>query len=233
MRLLALDTATSVTAVALLEDRRVLSDTTEPSRSHSKTLLPAIERLLEAHSLSRSALEALAVGIGPGSFTGVRIGLTLAKTLAYAMKLPLVGVGTLRALAENGRGSGAERIVPVLDTVKGEVFGAVFQAGQGALAVLSAEAARDPLVFAQELAASSESCLLLGSGALRHRAVFEEALGERARFPEDDAAHLLRASATGMLGLERLLRGERDDARTLEPLYCRLSDAEIYGQKKT
>jgi tRNA threonylcarbamoyladenosine biosynthesis protein TsaB len=230
--LLALDTATAVSAAALLEDQRLLGEVGQPSRSHSRTLLLAIDELMTGCRRERRELSGIAVGIGPGSFTGVRIGLTLAKTLAFALQIPLLGVSTLRALAENARASeptprGNDEICVALDALKGEVFCARFAERGADLEVLQAEAARHPAVWAQELAAGQGARLLLGSGALRYADLLREALGPRAVIPEGDDPHRIRAEAVGRLGLLRLRRGEADDPRTLEPLYCRLSEAEL------
>ena len=100
MLLLALDTATARTAVSLLERDQVIAELSEPSRTHSGSLLPLIGRLLQEQRVERTKLGAIAVGIGPGSFTGVRVGLATAKTLSFALEIPLVGVSTLRAMAD-------------------------------------------------------------------------------------------------------------------------------------
>ncbi|MBW1870999.1 MAG: tRNA (adenosine(37)-N6)-threonylcarbamoyltransferase complex dimerization subunit type 1 TsaB, partial [Deltaproteobacteria bacterium] len=106
MIILALDTATPVTSVALLDDNQLLGQVSEPSKNHSRTLLIAIDRLVSQLGLARHDLGAIAVGLGPGSFTGIRVGLTLAKSLSFALRIPLAGVSTLRALAENGKSQG-------------------------------------------------------------------------------------------------------------------------------
>ncbi len=230
MILLALDTATPVTAVALLEDEKLLGESCQPARSHSVTLLPAVDRLLSDNSISRDRLGAIAVGVGPGSFTGVRVGLALAKTMAFALGIDLAGVSTLGALARNGRRGETDWVCPCLDALKKEVYGARYRP-DGSLE--ESEAAHDPSEWAGRLGQAGGRCLLLGTGALRYREVFLEVLGERASIPDDEDSHRVSAAAVGLLGLERLERGERDDPRTLEPSYCRLSEAELAKLKKT
>jgi tRNA threonylcarbamoyladenosine biosynthesis protein TsaB len=224
MILLALDTATPVTAVALLEDDKVLGQVYQPAKNHSVTLLPALDGLMQENNIARGDLKAVAAGIGPGSFTGVRVGLTLAKSLAFALGIDLVGVSTLQALAQNGRGGEADWICPCLDALKKEIYGARYRMDG---ICQEAEAAHDPLEWAEQLAGTGESCLLLGTGVSRYRDVFIDVLGDLAIIPDEEERHRISAVAVGSLGLERLRRGEKDDPRTLEPMYCRLSEAEL------
>jgi tRNA threonylcarbamoyladenosine biosynthesis protein TsaB len=229
MILLALDTATPVTAVALLRDDKLLGQARQPAKNHSVTLLPAIDRLLADNSISRDSLGAVAAGVGPGSFTGVRVGLTLAKSLAFALGIDLVGVSTLQALAKNGRGGEADWICPCLDALKKEVYGAKYRTDG---TCEQEEAAHDPRRWAESLAEAGGRCLLLGTGVIRYREVFADVLGERAVIPDREEVHQVNAAQVGLLGLERLSRGEKDDPRTLEPMYCRLSEAELMRLKK-
>ena len=230
MILLALDTATPVTAVALLEDQKVLGEAFQPAKSHSVTLLPSVDRLMQENRIARRDLTALAAGIGPGSFTGVRVGLTLAKSVAFALKIDLVGVSTLQALARNGRRGEAEWICPCLDALKKEIYGARYRV-DGTRE--EAEAAHAPRGWAQQLSKTGGRCLLLGTGVMRYRDVFVEVLGECAIIPDEEERHRVSAAEVGLLGFERLRRGERDDPRTLEPMYCRLSEAELAKIKRT
>lgn len=223
---LALDTATRDTAVALLDGERLLAEAREPSRSHSKTLLPIIDRLVGEAGLEREQLEGLAVGAGPGSFTGVRIGLTVAKTLAYAGGLSLVGVSTLRALAENGRGL-AEVVCPAIDALKGEVYAACYRLDGAGQIELDPPAARAPEAWAASLAANHKRFLVLGSGFTRYRQVFEDVLGSGLIEPEGGDVHRMSAASLGRLARPRLEQGPHDDPATLEPTYCRLSEAEL------
>jgi tRNA threonylcarbamoyladenosine biosynthesis protein TsaB len=224
MILLALDTATPVTAVALLEDDKVLGQAYQPAKNHSVTLLPALDELLQKHNIGRKDLGGIVAGIGPGSFTGVRVGLTLAKSLAFALDIDLVGVSTLEALAQNGRGGEGDWICPCLDALKKEGYGAKYRTDGTCEQEASAH---DPRRWAEDLADGGGRCLLMGTGVLRYREIFVEVLGERAIISDQDGDHRISAGEVGLLGLERLRRGEKDDPRTLEPMYCRLSEAEL------
>jgi tRNA threonylcarbamoyladenosine biosynthesis protein TsaB len=219
-----------VTAVALLEDDKVRGQVYQPAKNHSVTLLPAIDRLLSDNSITRDRLGAVAAGVGPGSFTGVRVGLTLAKSLAFALGIDLVGVSSLEALARNGRGGEGDWICPCLDALKKEVYGAKYKTDG---TCVEEEAAHDPRQWAEQLAGGGERCLLLGTGVARYREIFVEVLGDKAVIPEQEEKHRVSAAEVGLLGLERLRKGEKDDPRTLEPVYCRLSEAELMRSKKT
>jgi tRNA threonylcarbamoyladenosine biosynthesis protein TsaB len=230
--ILALDTATPVTSVALLDDGELLGQVSEPSKNHSRATLIAIDRLVNGLGLVRQDLGGIAVGIGPGSFTGVRVGLTLAKSLSFALRIPLVGISTLRALAQNGKSQGAEWICPSLDALKNEVYGACFQEQQGSLSVVQVEAARDPRNWANELSKGGKKCLLLGSGFKRYSKVFEDQLGSSAIAVAQEGLHVISAAAIGLLASERLQTGAGDDPHKLEPMYCRLSEAELVHNSK-
>ncbi|HSA23961.1 MAG TPA: tRNA (adenosine(37)-N6)-threonylcarbamoyltransferase complex dimerization subunit type 1 TsaB, partial [Myxococcota bacterium] len=151
-----------------------------------------------------------------------------AKLLAFARGLPLLGVSSLRALAENGRGLPAAEVCPALDALKGEVFSARFDLP--GLAALEPEGARAPADWARALAAAPVRRVFLGSGAERFRELLASALGAQALVPTEPELHRVSAAALGRLALARLARGERDDPEALEPLYCRLSEAELGHQ---
>jgi len=232
MRILALDTATPCTVAAILNDRQVVGEFAEASRNHSVTLLPAIDKLLVDLGTDRNHIEAIAIGRGPGSFTGLRVGLAIAKTMAFSMKVPLVGVSSLQALACNGESSGVDRICPMLDALKNEIYCSEYILSEQKLTEVQAEDARDPGRWAESLARRSGRCMLLGTGAQRYRKVLSEVLGDLAVFPGDESLHQIRAGSVGGLGLTRLKAGETDDPYELEPSYCRLSEAELARQAK-
>jgi tRNA threonylcarbamoyladenosine biosynthesis protein TsaB len=161
---LAFDTATSVATTALVRDGEVLGEAV----SRAVRVLEDADELLRAGGVERSELTGIVVGTGPGSFTGMRLGLAAARGLALALDLPVAGVSTLDALA-----AGAPGAVPVVDAGRREVF-----------ALVDGE----PVVCApQELAGG----LCVGDGALRYRAVLEQRGAEVP--PDDDDRHLPRA----------------------------------------
>jgi tRNA threonylcarbamoyladenosine biosynthesis protein TsaB len=193
MLVLAFDTATEVATSALVEDGEVLGE----RMSKTATLLEDLDALLRQASARTTDVDALAVGIGPGSFTGVRVGLATARGLALALSVPAAGVSTLAALA-----AGAPGALPVVDARRGEVF------------VLQGE----PTVIPPAELEVAPGTLLVGSGAVRYRALFESAGAELP--PDQDERHL--PLARFHVQLARAF-GPADE---IEPLYLRVPDAD-------
>lgn len=193
MLILAFDTATDVATSALVSDGEVLGE----RLSRAVTLLEDVDALLRQAGAHTTDVEALAVGIGPGSFTGVRVGLATARGLALALGVPVAGVSTLDALA-----AGAPGAVPVVDARRREVF------------VLQGE----PRVVAPADLQVSPGTTWVGSGAVRYRSLFEAAGAE---VPADsDERHLPRARFHAMLARDF------GPAEAVEPLYLRIPDAD-------
>lgn len=222
MRVLGIETSTDTGGIAIVEDGILRGEwSLNLPRSHSLRLLPALKALLEALGLEPRALEGIAVGTGPGSFTGLRIGLSVAKGLAMALERPLVGVPSLDALAL-GIPSRGLPIYALIDAKRGELFGALYRGGrrQGPFEVLS------PASVIERIRGGR--FLLLGEGALLYKEKFEGLEGvEIAPLP----SHHPRASAVAFLGWERLKDGHGDDLDSLTPLYIRPPDAELKGPR--
>jgi tRNA threonylcarbamoyladenosine biosynthesis protein TsaB len=190
--------------------------------TYSERLLPAIDRLLADAGLAVPDLGGLAVAIGPGSFTGLRIGLTTAKALAAASGKPLVGVPTLRALAWS-RPFTPHPICPVLDARKGEVYCALFRWVHGELTQAMDDAALAPEALAGRI---TEPTLFVGDGVSLHGPFFRRTLGPLALLSPPSLTGA-RPAAVAALGRERLLRGEREDPAGIVPRYLRPSEAEL------
>jgi tRNA threonylcarbamoyladenosine biosynthesis protein TsaB len=194
MLILAFDTATDVATSALVADEEVLGERV----SRAATLLEDVDALLRQGGVRPADLDGLAVGIGPGSFTGVRIGLAIARGLALALGLGAAGVSTLDALEAGSPGS-----VPVVDARRREVF--VLDAGE-------------PRVTLPHDVRFARATVCIGSGAVRYRAVLEGAGAEVP--PDGDERHLPRAR------FHALLARDFGPADGLEPLYLRRPDAD-------
>jgi tRNA threonylcarbamoyladenosine biosynthesis protein TsaB len=191
---LAFDTATAVATSALADGDEILGE----RFSRAQTLLEDVDALFRQAGAHPSELDRLAVGVGPGSFTGVRIGLAVARGLALSLDVPGAGVSTLAALA-----AGAPGAVPVVDAKRREVFTLV---------------GGEPRVLAPEELRLDEGAVCVGDGALRYRSLLEE---RGATVPaDDDERHLPRAR------FHAALAGEPGPVDALEPLYLRVPDAD-------
>lgn len=223
MLVLALETSSLHGGVGLVDGGGLVAEySLHIEVTYSERLLPAIDRVLADAGRSVADVGGLAVAIGPGSFTGLRIGLSTAKGLAAAAGTPLVGVPTLRGLAWGLPFCGLP-ICPILDARKGEVYCAIFCWADGVLEQVMDDAALAP----EELAARiGEPTVFLGDGMAAYGPVLARALGSRARFVPPGLAGT-RPAAVAALGRERLLRGERDDPAALAPRYIRPSEAEL------
>ncbi len=229
MLVLALDTSTFIGTVAVLRDGQLLAELSASVRaSHGETLLPHVDRVLALSGVRLAELDLLAVGIGPGSFTGVRIGVATAKGLALAEQKPLVGVTSLRALAR-GMSHGPGLSVPVLDAHKGEVYCAAYGRDEsGELIEVGAPFHAAPAQAARHLRALAPSAplWLTGDGLDRYGEAFLAPLGEgvqRAPRFQD----VPRAACVAYEGARRFEREGAPELASLEPLYLRPSDAKL------
>ena len=231
MSILSIDTSSQVSSVAVLSAERVAAELSmQGALTHSETLMPHIGTALEMARVKKEELDGIAVSIGPGSFTGLRIGLAAAKMMAYALHIPLIAVPTLEALAHHTICEGV-RLVPMMDAQKGNVYAQEFAWEAGAEGLTLREA--HPLVILPRtevlagLAHSTQPVLLLGD-AMQKKGVDELPTGVRlapihARMP--------RAACVGLASLTRLARGAVDDPVTIAPLYLRRSEAEVLWEK--
>lgn len=227
MRILAIDTATSCAGAAVADQKGVIAQfALQVGLTHSERFLPMLEALLLHSQCPLAEMDALAVTVGPGSFTGLRIGLATAKAFAQALDIPLVGVGTLDAYAA-ALGPVPELVCPVLDARKNEVYSALFAEGQ----MVEPPQAIAPLALAQSLLARGRRVLFTGDALPSYAEQFQAVLGPSfAAAP----AHLriLPACGAALLGREKFLQGETTDAFSIAPVYLRASEAEIKLQQK-
>jgi tRNA threonylcarbamoyladenosine biosynthesis protein TsaB len=226
MILLGFDTATSATAVALgLGAGAATEARDDPPQggrpSHTGDLLGLSVRLMDGANVQWSSLEAIAVGLGPGTFTGLRVGLATARGLAQSLDLPLIGVSSLRALALPALG--ASPVLAALDARRGEVFLAAYASqADGAQEILEPQACKPEQLPSVLAALGGKTPRAVGDGAIRYRAQLEAA-GVLVP-PEDSPQHLLRAAAVCALAQQQSAGAPIDEVL---PCYGRRPDAEI------
>ena len=233
MKILAFDTATPATTVALSGvDEVIFTARHDPQPGerpgHATRLLPLVARVLERAGIGWEEIDRIAVGIGPGTFTGLRIGIATARALARARDIPLVGVSTLESLALARPGpdaapAGLDSVLAVLDARRGEVFAAIWridEAGEFENALLPPRALA-PEALAELVEPLGPATLAIGDGAIAFREVLERS---GSFVPEDDSP-LHKVTATNHCRLaDRLEGGDPDEVL---PDYLRAPDAEI------
>jgi tRNA threonylcarbamoyladenosine biosynthesis protein TsaB len=223
MLVLGIETSTTQGGVAVIGEDHVLCETVlNVEVTHSERLLPAVDRALGEARITLEALGGIAVSIGPGSFTGLRIGLSTAKGLAYATGLPLVGVPTLEAMAWT-LPAARWQICPVLDARKQEVYAALFRHETEGLQRITEDAAMAPEDLCRLI---RKPTLFLGDGVASYGALLRERLGDKMLLPPL-ASRGARPACVADVGRQRLLRGERDAPDSLVPRYLRPSEAEL------
>jgi len=227
--LLVLETATSRGSVALMAGDGCLAEfSLRSTLTHSRRLLGAIEFLLQESGVTWPDLDAVAVSLGPGSFTGLRIGLSTAKGLALATGVPLIGVPTLDGLAAQFTFT-TPLICPLLDARKKEVYAAFFRCADGGLPRRESEyLVLPPDRLADMVAAPT---IFIGDGAECYGDLLVRQLGDLALLPPA-AIYLPRAAALGRLALARWRAGEFLEPGPAGPIYVRASEAEVnFGGK--
>jgi tRNA threonylcarbamoyladenosine biosynthesis protein TsaB len=229
MRILGIDTATSAASVALLENGAIIADEIhlQPKAGHAEIILTLVEVVFAKARASLADIDGIAVSIGPGSFTGLRIGLSTVKGLAYGGRVPVVGVSTL--LANAARVSAFDGVIcSMLDARKKEVYASFFRRTSDSLTRLTEDALAPihAIIDQAQTLAAGGATLFIGEGVKVYGSVVVSTLGPQARFCNADGYPSL-AAAVARIGKERLLHSEGDFLGSMVPVYLRLSEAEM------
>ncbi|MEY8749907.1 tRNA (adenosine(37)-N6)-threonylcarbamoyltransferase complex dimerization subunit type 1 TsaB [Alkalicoccobacillus gibsonii] len=220
---LAIDTSSYVLGVAVLKDGQVAAElTTHMKKNHSLRLMPAVTDVLAELDLSPKDLSRIVVAVGPGSYTGVRIGVTTAKTLAWTLSVPLVGVSSLEVMAQQGRYFQGT-VCPIIDARRNRVYTACYSSLEdGELALEGEEQLIERDQLLEHLAEKGQPVLFTGADIALHKDVIFEKLGALAHFAPP-SKQLPRPSELAALGEEKQ---PVQDVHTLVPNYLQLSEAE-------
>jgi tRNA threonylcarbamoyladenosine biosynthesis protein TsaB len=229
MIVVGIETSTPQTSVAIGTENEILARASIAGAARQEFVTPLLHQLLGGSDLTLSQVGGIAVGIGPGLFTGLRVGVETAKTLAQVAGVPIVGLTSLDALAYAVRYS-SRRIAAVIDARRGEVFSAIYRAVPGGVVRERGYEVHPADHLMAELQALPGEVLAVGNGAMLYRHVLEE-IGSRIEFASSIVAHP-DAAALVELAVPRFLREEHDRLFDVVPLYLRKSDAEIAWDRR-
>lgn len=238
MRVLAIESSAMVAGAAVINEERLMGEVTLNHRkTHSQKLMPLIEELLDSLELTLMDMDALAVSKGPGSFTGLRIGIATVKALAQATGKPVIGVSTLDGLAYNLACSGGV-ICPIMDARREQVYTSIYRwsfvnrestnsrsSGSGKLERLDDYMAVPILELLKKLKDINEPVIFNGDGVPVYKQIILDNLGEQAIFAPAPAA-IQRAASIAALALDKANKGQMESYNELVPFYLRKSQAE-------
>ncbi len=220
MKILAVDTSAITCGVAIADNEVLLADLMDESgETHSKHLMNMIKRAFEISGFKPSDMDGFAVTKGPGSFTGLRIGISSVKGLAAATGKPVAGISTLDALAAQVPPT-SYLICVMTDARKGEVYSSCYRHIGG---IVKKESKEDNLLPEKAIERIHEPCLFAGDGACAYRNIIEEKIGGYAHFLPD-AFNTVKASTVAFMGMKKMMDNDMEDAGMLVPFYIRKSD---------
>ena len=224
MRILAFETSAKAASVALTENGKLLAESYQNTGlTHSQTLMVMAQDLIKTCGLTPQQIEAVAVAAGPGSFTGIRIGVAAAKGFAWGSKIPCHGVSTLEAMALS-LGAYDGYVLPVMDARRSQVYNALFEASAGRLTRLREDRAIALADLAEEIKILQKPIFLVGDGAnLCYNTLLKEVPG--LVLPPEHRLHQ-RACGVALAAEEQIRRGITGNGGELTPNYLRLSQAE-------
>jgi len=232
MIILGIETSTRTGSVAIAEEEEIIAEyTLNIKETHTSRLMPAIDHILKDAHLTIQQMDAVAVSLGPGSFTGLRIGVATAKGLCLALRKPLIGIPTLDAFAHNICYT-SHLICPLLDARRGEVYTALYRwrlpVGRHELEKLTGDMV---LPLEELLSKINVPTIFVGDVFDGYRSLVEKAIPGKASFAPPYSS-LPRAANVAVLGLRKLKSGEETDLQDIEPLYVRRPEAEVKWKEK-
>ena len=225
MRILSIETSANVASTAVTEDSTLIAEyTVNNKKTHSETLMPMIDTVLKNAQLDIGDIDLIAVSQGPGSFTGLRIGLSTAKGIAHAANIPLVGISTLKSIAYNMPYS-EYIIAPVMDARRAQGYNALYEWKEGELVQIKAPRAISLEELLSELGSMDKKAVFAGDGVFVHRDTIIKGLGDRAVFAPSSAL-IQKASALADIAKKEFENGNAKNCYELTPVYLRKSQAE-------
>lgn len=230
MKILALDTSTHMASCAVIDENMVLGEySLNQDFSHSEKLVPMIKEILDSLNLELSQIDLYGVSLGPGSFTGLRIGVATIKAFAHLFDKPVVGVSTMEALAFNLPYN--KIVVPMIDARRDRVYTGIYSWKNNELITLMEPDALEVDILLKRLDEDYEDIVVNGDGILLHRERIKEKLKDKVRLASI-GSNSCRATSVGELALIKYNKGQIDNYYTLAPDYLRKSQAERQLRKK-
>ena len=222
MKILAIDTSSSVCSVALLEDERIIQELNiNNTRTHSENLMPLVEKLLDTNSVKLQDINLLACDKGPGSFTGIRIGISSIKAMAEVHSIPICGVTSLEGLAYNEEITNGI-IVPIIDARNDNVYTATFDKDYNLVSKYLALNINDLITNLKNI--DGNDITFVGDGISVHKELLQNSLNEFSL--SFSTNNILHASNIGICGYTKFINGDYDNADSILPLYINKSQAE-------
>jgi len=224
LKVLAIDTSTVMASCALLDEENLLGEfSLNQNMSHSENLVPMVKTLLDNLNLKVSDIDLYGVALGPGSFTGLRIGIATVKAFAHVYNKPIVGVSTLEGLAFNVRASGV--IVPMIDARKNRVYTGIYKWEDGYLNNIEEPTVMEIDELLEHLKENYNNIIVNGNGIYIHREKIKDKLGDRVEFAPF-IQNTCRAASIGELALLKREEGKLESYFSLVPEYIRQSQAQ-------
>ncbi|MEK5176341.1 tRNA (adenosine(37)-N6)-threonylcarbamoyltransferase complex dimerization subunit type 1 TsaB [Heyndrickxia sp. FSL W8-0496] len=221
MKVLAIDTSNNPLGIALLDENKVIGEyITNLKKNHSIRVMPAIQQLMTDCEIEPSQLDKIVVAKGPGSYTGVRIGVTIAKTLAWSLNIPLVGVSSLKLLAASVRYFPGV-VSPLFDARRGQIYTGLYHYNGSTLETEIDDCNVLTVDWVDRLVKLDSPILFIGNDVSLHKEILSDKLGDKAVFAEFTENNP-RPSELGLLGMN--IAGE--EIHTFVPNYIRLVEAE-------
>ena len=231
MIILSIDSSTPVAGISVSDGNKLLGEVMiNTQNTHSEKLMPMVQQILNDLQMNIQQIDAVAVTCGPGSFTGLRIGMATAKGIVQGGNKKLIAIPTLDCLAQNLKHYPGV-ICPIMNAQKKQVYTAIYRTAEGKLERLSDYQAIEADKLAEQLLTLNETVWFTGDGVEAFADVFKEKLGDRCRLADGNTV-LPRAGALAMLAAERAEKEEFDDLYQAELIYIRKSEAEVQWEAR-
>ncbi len=219
MRILSIDTTSNVCSVSILENDQVIDENIlDNGKTHSENMMPLLDELLKRNNMDISNVEFISVCVGPGSFTGIRIGIATIKAFAEVLNIKVASVTSLETLSRNETAERDQVIVPIIDARNNQVYATVFDNEYNQIEDNMA----DDIENVKNRIKNDVDVVFVGDGAIIHKKLIVSYFAN-SKFSENNKQY---SSKTGICGYHKLLKNEVLDADTITPLYLRKSQAE-------